>query len=60
LKTAQITGDAFYGLTTADFQALAARFGADYLVVARGHEYALRVAYENAEYRIYSLSGATP
>jgi hypothetical protein len=56
----QITGDAFYSLTTADFQGLAARFGADYLVVARSHEYALPVVYENADYRIYSLGGGAP
>jgi hypothetical protein len=56
----QLTGEAFYGLTTADFQGLASRFGADYLVVGRGHDYALPVAYENAEYRIYALGGGTP
>src|SRR3989304_2774613 len=51
----RITGQAFYSLGEADFQRLAARYGAQYLVVEQPHEYDFPLVYENAGYRIYAL-----
>lgn len=51
----RLTAAAYYGLTTADFEALAARFQADYLVIEKPHAYALPVVYENAGFVIYAL-----
>ena len=52
------TAAAFYSHSADDFRGLGQRFGAGYLVVERPHEYDLPLAYENAGYRIYDLTGA--
>ncbi|MCC7359004.1 MAG: hypothetical protein IT317_05985 [Anaerolineales bacterium] len=51
----RLTAAAFYGLTTTDFERLAAQYGAEYLVVEKPHAYDLPVAYQNAGYAIYAL-----
>lgn len=50
------TAAAFYGLSTADLEALAAKYGADYLVVEKPHAHNLPVAYANAEFTVYRFS----
>ena len=48
----------FGSLTPAQFQALAARYDLDYLVVDR--DVALPLAYRNGQFRIYQLRHPTP
>jgi hypothetical protein len=51
-----VTAEAFYSLSTADLEALAAKYGADYLVVEKPHTHDLPVAYENGEFVVYAFS----
>lgn len=50
------TAAAYYSRSTADMEAVARKYGADYLVVEKPHAYALPVAYENAGYTVYRFS----
>ncbi len=50
-----IIAEAFYSLTTADFQRVAQRFGASYLVVEKPHAYGFPVVHENEGYRVYEI-----
>ncbi len=51
----RLTAAAYYGLTAADFEGLAARFQADYVVIEKPHSYDLPVVYENSGFVIYAL-----
>jgi hypothetical protein len=51
-----VTAAAYYSLSTADMEAVARRYGADYLVVERPHAYDLPIVYENSGYTVYRFS----
>jgi hypothetical protein len=51
----EITAQAFYANSAADFIGLGQRFEAGFLVVERPHQYALPLLYENEAFRIYAL-----
>jgi hypothetical protein len=54
-----VTAQAFYSLSTAELEAVAARYGAGYLVVEKPHRHALPLVYENEGFAIYRISGAS-
>lgn len=51
----EITGQAFYTLSSDQLLAIAQRYGASYLVVEKPHLHDFPVAYENAQFVIYDL-----
>ena len=52
----EATAEAFYSLATADLQAVAQEYSADYLVVEKPHTHDLPVVYENSGYVVYAFS----
>lgn len=51
----RVTAEAFYGLSADQFQVLARRYGASYLVVEKPHHYDFPIVYENKGFIIYDL-----
>jgi hypothetical protein len=53
-----VTAEAFYRLSTGDLEAVAERYGADYLVVEKPHRHDLPLVYENDGFAVYQFSDA--
>ena len=50
------TAEAFYSLTTAELEAVATKYGADFLVVEKPHTHDLPLVYQNEGFNVYSFS----